>query len=179
MDLLMRVNRLTEQSIVQPGDTICIPEIIHGDVLPPTPGPSPTPAPPASHRPAPPLPALRHTFETAEPLVLQWIAIKDLEPDEWYMVEMTDISEVGMHPYRGFTRQTSFRVPAAWRPQEERVHDFEWRISIVRVTGQRADGSLIYTFGGRPGDSIVAQLARRHPHALRQLRRRQPRQRPA
>jgi LysM repeat protein len=152
MDLLMRVNRLTEQSIVQPGDTICIPEIIHGDILPPTPGPSPTPAPtgvPIGPRPLYP-PSGAH-FETAEPLVLQWIAIKDLEPDESYMVEMTDVSEVGLHPYRGFTRQTSFRVPPSWRPQEERVHDFEWRVTIVRITGQRADGSLIYSFGGRPG----------------------------
>lgn len=154
MDLLMRVNRLTEQSIVQPGDTICIPQVIHGDVLPPTPGPSPTPEPtgfPTGPRPLyPPSGAL---VETAGPVVLQWIAIKDLEPDEWYMVEMTDVSEVGIHPQRGFTRQTSFRVPASWRPQEESVHDFEWRVSIVRVTGQRADGSLVYTFGGRAGEA--------------------------
>lgn len=153
MDLLMRVNRLTEQSIVQPGDTICIPEIIHGDVLPPTPGPTPTPAPtgfPTGPRPL--YPPSGSMVEPAGPVVLQWIAVKDLLPDEWYMVEMTDISEVGIHPHRGFTRQTSFRVPGAWRPHDESIHEFEWRVSIVRVSGQRADGSLIYTFGGRPGE---------------------------
>ena len=42
LEALMAVNRLTEQSILQPGDSICIPEIIRGGVLPPTPGPSPT-----------------------------------------------------------------------------------------------------------------------------------------
>jgi LysM repeat protein len=154
MELLMRVNRLSEQSIVQPGDTICIPEVIHGDVLPPTPGPSPTPLPtgfPVGPRPL--FPPSGTVVDPAKPLALQWVAIKDLEPDEWYMVEMVDITEVGVHPHRGFTRQTSFRVPSSWRPQQEVVHDFEWRISVVRVTGQRADGSLIYTFGGRAGDA--------------------------
>ncbi len=154
MELLMRVNRLSEQSIVQPGDTICIPEVIHGDVLPPTPGPSPTPQPtgfPTGPRPL--YPPSGTTVDPLRPLALQWVASKDLEPDEWYMVEMTNLSEAGLHPYRGFTRQTSFRVPSGWRPQQEVVHAFEWRVSVVRVTGQRADGGLIYTFGGRPGDA--------------------------
>jgi len=45
LDLLLRVNRLTTDVIVQPGQTVCIPEMKVGIELPPTPGPSPTPAP--------------------------------------------------------------------------------------------------------------------------------------
>ena len=44
-ELLQQVNRLTERSVLQPGDTICIPEVSYGGILPPTPGPSPTPSP--------------------------------------------------------------------------------------------------------------------------------------
>jgi LysM repeat protein len=157
MQLLLAVNRLTEQSIVQPGDTICIPAVIHGDVLPPTPGPSPTPGPTAIPTGPRPLYPPSGSLVESGALTLQWVAIKDLAPDEWYMVEMMDAGEVGMHPHRGFTRQTSFAVPSSWRPPEDAVHDLDWRVSVVRVTGQRADGSLIYTFGGRGGD--IARLS--------------------
>ena len=150
-ELLQQVNRLDEQSILQPGDTICIPEISYGGILPPTPGPSPTPSP-TSFPPGPRLlyPTDGTIVESSDrPVVLQWVAVKDLAPDEWYMVELTDLSEVGAHPRRGFTRQNAFRVPGSWRPEEDAYHDFQWRVSIVHVTGRREDGGFIYTFGGR------------------------------
>lgn len=151
---LTEVNRLTEQSILQPGDRICIPNIIRGAVLPPTPGPSPTP----SATPPAPGPELLYPISDAVvdppegPLVMQWVAVKDLEQDESYMVEMTDLTAVDSHAWRGFTRQTSFRVPNSWRPLLDELHTFRWRVSIVRITGQREDGSLIYTFGGNSSD---------------------------
>jgi LysM repeat protein len=148
---LLAVNRLTDQSILQPGDTICIPQIIRGGVLPPTPGPSPTP----TNTPPPPGPQLLYpgrqtVVEPPQgPLVLQWVAVKDLADDEWYMIEVTDLTDLDAFPRRGFTRQNSFRVPESWRPQVEESHYFRWRVSIVLVTGQREDGSFIYTYGGR------------------------------
>lgn len=150
-DLLLRVNRLDEQSIMQPGDTICIPEIISGDVLPPTRGPSPTPSPTSY----PAGPTLLYPIDGTvveldqEPIILQWVAVKDLGENEWYMVELTDLSVEGQHPQRGFTRDNAFRVPQEWRPPVDEYHEFRWRVSIVRVTGQRQDGEFIYTFGGR------------------------------
>ncbi len=148
---LMAANRLTEQSILQPGDTICIPAIIRGGVLPPTPGPSPTPSPTEP----PAGPNLLYPIQEAqvtpadEPFFLQWVAVKDLAEDEWYMVEMTDLSAVASHPLRGFTRQTSFQVPGSWRPAVPETHLMRWRVTIVRVVGERQDGSFIYTFVGR------------------------------
>ena len=150
-DLLLQVNRLTDQSIMQPGDTICIPEVVYGEVLPPTPGPSPTPS--ATSFPAGPallFPTDGIVVEMSdEPIVLQWLAVKDLALEEWYMVELTDLAEEGQHPQRAFTRDNAFRVPGSWRPSIDAYHDFRWRISIVTVSGQRADGGFIYTFGGR------------------------------
>lgn len=150
-ELLLQVNRLTDQSVMQPGDTVCIPEVIHGELLPPTPGPSPTPSPTSF----PAGPALLYPTNGIvvemgdEPIVLQWLAVKDLAPEEWYMVELTDLSVESQHPQRAFTRDNAFRVPGSWRPPVEAYHDFRWRISIVTVTGQREDGGFIYTFGGR------------------------------
>jgi len=148
---LMAVNRLTEQSVMQPGDKICIPEIIRGGQIPPTAGPSPTPTvtqPPQG-------PYLLFPVEGAVvtppegPFFFQWVAVKDLEESEWYMVELTNLDSPDSHPLRGFTRQTSFSVPVTWRPSVPEDQIFRWRVRLVQVTGERADGTLIYTFGGR------------------------------
>ena len=149
---LVAVNRLTDQSILQPGDRICIPKIIRGGVLPPTPGPSPTPTatrpPPGPHL---LYPVLGADIEPSEgPTVLQWAAVKDLAADEWYMVELTDLTAVDSHPRRGFTRQTSFLVPDSWQLGGPDTHHLiRWRVTIVRVAGERGDGSFIYEFSGQ------------------------------
>ena len=151
---ILAVNRLNEQSILQPGDRICIPEIVRSGVLPPTPGPSPT----ATETPPPPGPELLYPpvgaqLSAAEqrPL-LQWVTVKDLAQDEWYMVEVTDLSDVDSHPLRAFTRETVFQLPDSWQPTTADTHEFRWRVSIVQVTGRRADGSFIYTFGGNSSE---------------------------
>jgi LysM repeat protein len=147
---LLAANRLTEQSILQPGDEICIPKIIRGGVLPPTPGPSPTATsspPPAGPHLLLPAPDSEFGYEE-DVIILQWVTVKDLDEDEWYMVEVTDLSEADAHPNRGFARQTTFTIPDEWWPTGEGLHRYRWLVSIVRVTGIREDGQFIYTFGG-------------------------------
>ena len=152
LEAIIAVNRQTQESIslLQPGDTLCIPELLYGDTIPPTPGPSPTP----SLTPPPGGPALLYpvdgsVVETGEtPIILQWTAVKNLEPNEWYMVELRDADARNGLPKRGFTRDQSFVVPQDWRPQVNEGRRMEWRVSIVQVTGHRSDGGFIYTFGG-------------------------------
>jgi LysM repeat protein len=150
-NLFLLVNRLTAESIPQPGDVVCIPEIVYGGNLPPTPGPSPTPtvtAPP----PGPQLlyPVANAVIQPPDGLVtLQWTAVKNLAEDEWYMVELTDLDHIDDLPYRGFTRDTAFHIPSSWRPKVEETHVLQWKVSIVVVNGRRADGLPIYTYGGQ------------------------------
>ena len=166
---LLAVNRLTDQSILQPGDEICIPRIIRSGVLPPTPGPSPTPTntpPPAGPHILLPLPEANIGL-SEEPFALQWVAVKDLDENEWYMVEMTDLSSVDSHPLRAFSRQTSFLVPKEWRPDDDETHQFRWQIAIVKVTGHREDGQFIYTFGGASSEEGSFYWAGTVPTATR------------
>ena len=117
-DLLAQVNRIVDPSLLQPGDPICIPQIVYGQSLPPTPGPSPTPTetlPP----PGPQLlyPVAGAVVDSLDALItLQWTAVKSLGESEIYMVELTNINDLDGLPYRGFTRDTAFRVPSEWRP---------------------------------------------------------------
>lgn len=153
-DLFLLVNRLTSDSIIQPGDTICLPEIVYGATLPPTAGPSPTP----STTPPPLGPSLLYPVQEAviEPptglITLQWVALKDLAEDEWYMVELTDMDRLDAAPWRGFTRDNAFQVPSSWRPPVAAPHQMRWRVSLVQVTGFREDGLPLFTYGGQSSD---------------------------
>lgn len=152
LEAIIAVNRQTQESIqlIQPGDTLCIPKILYGDTIPPTAGPSPTPSlTPPPEGPSLLFPTDGTTIESLDaPIVLQWTAVKDLEVDEWYMVEMRDADDRDSLPRRGFTRDPSFRVPVEWRPELNEMRRMAWLVSIVHVTGRRSDGGLIYTFGG-------------------------------
>lgn len=157
MEALLAVNWHTPESIalLQPGDVLCIPGVEYDlRLLPPTPGPSPTPQPTAAAA-GPELlyPVAGTVMEDGETAVLlQWVAVKDLAPDEWYMVELADDDELDAVPFRGFTRDNSFRLPSTWRPTTPELRPMRWRVAIVRVTGERVDGRFIYTFGGNTSD---------------------------
>jgi hypothetical protein len=85
-------------------------------------------------------------------VLLQWAAVKELQVDEWYMVELTDLSRPDSHAHRAFTRANALAVPEEWRPDDPEGHLLRWRVSIVLVTGRRHDGSFVYTFGGRASE---------------------------
>jgi len=158
LEAMLAINYLNQDSIVQPGDVICIPEVTSGP-LPPTPGPSPTP----SLTPSPRGPEILYPHDGAviispdQPFALQWLAVKDLAENEWYMVEFIDLTNTDAYPRRGFTRANAFRVPTDWRPEsindQPTDHQIQWRVSIVQVTGERADGRFTYTYGGETSRS--------------------------
>lgn len=149
-DLLAQVNRIDDPSLLQPGDTVCIPQIIYGESLPPTPGPSPTPTE-TSPPPGPQLlyPLNEATIDPPDGVVtFQWAAVKDLTETEWYMVELSNADDLDGQAWRGFTRDNSFQAPSHWRPDAPETRRMRWRVSIVNVTGERSDGLPIYTYGG-------------------------------
>lgn len=155
-EAIVAVNRLTDESIqlLHPGDTLCVPKIIHSDILPPTPGPSPTIT--ATSFPSGPqllYPVNGTKIERLDDwITLQWVAVKDLGESEWYMIELTDLDILDAVPRRAFTRDNSFRIPGSWRPEIEEQHNMRWRVSIVQVAGQRVDGEFIYRYGGRSSE---------------------------
>jgi LysM repeat protein len=156
VEAIVAVNRLTEESIqmLHPGDTLCVPKIIYSDTLPPTPGPSPTIT--ATSFPAGPdlLYPVRGTVidQLDEEITLQWVAVKDLDEAEWYMIELANVDAIDDIPQRAFTRDNAFRVPESWRPVIPELHNMRWRVSIVQVTGKRTDGGFIYNYGGQSSD---------------------------
>ena len=142
-DWLAQVNRISNPELLQPGDVVCIPEVLYDGegVIPPTPGPSPTPTA-TSLPPGPQLlfPANNARFTGDAPPALQWLAVQNLDDDEQYMVEVRNETDLESIILRAFTKSTSFQLPSRWRPTEEAPFQFSWRVTIVTVTDYRSDG---------------------------------------
>lgn len=150
LEAILAANRLTEQTLIKPGDTICIPEVYETFALGEEEEDSAESTPPT---PTPTGPRLLYPQQDAlvtgnDPLVLQWLAEKTLASNEQYMVEVTNLTDVTSRPFRAFTRNTSLQLPDAWQPPEGDTHTYRWRVRIVAVVDERPDGDPIYTASG-------------------------------
>ncbi|MGB1253427.1 MAG: LysM peptidoglycan-binding domain-containing protein, partial [Candidatus Promineifilaceae bacterium] len=153
LDALLLVNRLSPESILQPGDQVCVPTITiaitsidveSGGTFATEPRIAPNPqllSPPANGQLA------------TEAVMLQWIADRDLVANEWYMVEVTNLTDVTIRPFRAFVQQTSLQMPEGLISAES---TYRWRVSYVVVDGERKDGDFIYAFGGPFSESLFS-----------------------
>ena len=82
------------------------------------------------------------------PILLQWLGVDQLAADQWFMVEIFDLTDVNRPPLRAFTQANSVQVDPQWQADDDRPHRYRWQVSLVQATGEREDGSLIYTYGG-------------------------------
>ena len=147
LDALLLMNRLSAETLLSPGDTVCIPTIIYSAALPGDdiafdPGEREIIQPQILF---PPLDATLPAGNNA--VTLQWLAERPLAADEWYMIEVTELTDPSARPYRAFTRQTSFQIPTDWQNDSEAT-DWRWRVSFAWATEQRIDGELVYAYGG-------------------------------
>ncbi|MFK7805900.1 MAG: LysM peptidoglycan-binding domain-containing protein [Anaerolineae bacterium] len=148
LDAMLEMNYLTVDSIVQPGDPICIPQILEGPIFLPTPGPSPTPAPTQPPTgPAPLYPPDGFEHAAGDTVFLQWLSVEQLGAEERYMVEVIDTTDVDIHPKRLFTQSAGVPLPADWGPASGE-HNYVWRVSVVEITGRRDNGGFIYSIVG-------------------------------
>lgn len=151
IDVILQVNRLTDHTLLQPGDTVCIPKLVYdeaafvGLVSDNRPRWSPTPGGPRLLYPPP---GVRLT-DAGQGILLQWLAERNLAADEQYMLEVTDTSAPEGRPHRIFTRQTAYLIPPDWGPPaNEGQPVYRWRVSVVRVTSERPDGVFNYAYAG-------------------------------
>lgn len=109
---------------------------------------TPTVAPPY---PAPELllPANGSPFDSASSTVtLQWSSVGALRGNEYYQVTVTDITGGQNRQTIGHVKDTTFTVPANFRPTASQPHIFSWQVVPVAQIGVDADGLPVYIAGG-------------------------------
>ena len=142
LEALLAANRLQESAVVQPGDTVCIPKMVYlvSQTL--------------THyaredrpivQPRSLYPTEDSLLTTTTPILLRWLAERDLTENEWYMVEVTNLTDFNQRPHRAFTRQTSLKLPAEWIGAESA--DYRWRLTFVTLTP--SDKADVWTYQPR------------------------------
>ena len=120
----------------------------------PTPGPSPTPTTPPPY-PAPNLllPPDGASFTLAnDAFSLQWAAVGELRPNEFYGVSVVDLTDPNQRRLTDYVTDTKFIVPTSFRPNDALPHVMKWWVVIVRQIGTDSEGKPIYKSAGLPSD---------------------------
>lgn len=139
VEAIMTANGLQPGASVQPGQPLVIPKST--PTAPPSPTrlltPTATPGPPW---PAPTLLSPRDgaQFSGGEPVLLRWAAVGLLEEDQWYVLRIWHPGQSGRPLPATWTKGTSFRLPADWRPEAETVSEtFCWQVTVIQKSGEQ------------------------------------------
>ena len=158
LDALLTMNRLSADNILQPGDQVCIPTISY--TVPAGGEGAADGATFGVFNPAA-RPYLLYPPNFADvlelPVTLQWLSERDLAPDEYYMVEVTNLSDPLARPQRIFTRQNGVRLADAITDEAD-GDTFRWRVSYVRAE-QEQSGAFAYGYGGPSSEGVFTLRA--------------------
>jgi LysM repeat protein len=130
------INSLTANDFILPGDLLMIPvrevpaEVLAStaDVVAEATGTGAVYAEPRAIG-----PANEEAFALTDPVLLRWVSVDVLAPNEWYVLLIYPISG----PARTFpsiwTKTTSYNLDAAFAPTTGEAATYAWQVSVVRV----------------------------------------------
>jgi LysM repeat protein len=157
-EAIMATNNLAANAIIRPGDRLVIPAgAVPADVVAsvPTgePAAAPTQAPAGSSEIvyiAPRLigPPDGATLSREESVLLRWVSVDVLQPNEWYVLLLFPSQSSQPIPSI-WTKATSYRLGTELAPEAGSAVTYTWQVSVVRVqTG--ANGQLILAPASEP-----------------------------
>ncbi len=122
---LMDVNGISDPASIRTGQVLIIPleRVI-------TPGPTPTATlPPPWPAPNQLLPSDGQTFNASDTVTLQWTAVGRLRANEFYIINVEDVTCNCARIYRQSTSETKLIVPSTFRQTDDRLHVFRWTVT--------------------------------------------------
>ncbi len=76
---------------------------------------------------------------------LQWVGVGVLNPDEAYLIELTDVT-ANKIVLQAVTRNTSYPLPDSLIPTDGQTHSFSWMVYVAKPNADRVYGRV----GGAP-----------------------------
>jgi LysM repeat protein len=122
---LMDVNGITDPAAITAGQVLVIPleRIV-------TAGPSPTATlPPPWPAPNQLLPTDGQTFNASDVVTLQWTAVGTLRANEYYIVNVQDVTCNCARVFRQATTETKLTVPSTFRHTDNSLHVYRWTVT--------------------------------------------------
>ena len=78
-------------------------------------------------------PANRATLSRNEPVLLRWVSVDLLAPNEWYVLLIYPTEGDAQVLPTLWTKGTSYRLGAEFAPEEGQAAGYAWQVSVVRV----------------------------------------------
>ena len=157
-DAILAANNLAANAIIRPGDRLVIPAgAVPADVVASAPTSDPAAEPPQA--PAGPAeviyiaprligPPDGATLSRGESVLLRWVSVDVLQPNEWYVLLLFP-SQSSQPTPSIWTKATSYRLGTELAPEAGSAVTYTWQVSVVRVqTG--ANGQLVLTPASEP-----------------------------
>ncbi len=144
---ILQANNLSDNDFIRPGDVLMVPV----RQVPPEVLASSTDTPPAQANHAPVSsstpasantiyieprligPPDKATMRRDEAVLLRWISVDVLDPNEWYVLLVYPVSGAAQNIPSIWTKATSYRLDPALAPPEGQSADYAWQVSVVRV----------------------------------------------
>jgi LysM repeat protein len=141
---ILVINNLTNNDFIRPGDILLIPvRDVPAEVLTstgdPVSGPvsgdgaPPAPAGPVYGEPRPIGPANEEIIPVSDAVLLRWVSVDLLAPNEWYVLLIYPISGSARSFPSIWTKATSYRLEPAMAPAAGDNATYAWQVSVVRV----------------------------------------------
>jgi LysM repeat protein len=107
--------------------------------------PSPAPEYPAAELLQPPTGTY---FSRNDEVILQWLAASELRENEYFLVTIVDSTDGGSIVLEETVKDTRFIVDSSYRPSDSAPHIYGWKIGILALIGEDAEGQPIYREAG-------------------------------
>ncbi len=146
---ILEANGLSATDIIRPDDELTVPvrgvpdEVINGEAQPDAEatGSATGPSALASNdvdgtiyiEPRLTGPANRATISREEPVLLRWVSVDLLAPNEWYVLLIYPNEGTAQVLPTIWTKGTSYRLDTEFAPEEGQSAGYTWLVSVVRV----------------------------------------------
>ena len=151
---ILEANQLTADDVIRPGDELIVPvrqvpdEVVQAaEDAPPSVAEAgdATPEPESAIYIEPRLvgPPNRATISREEPVLLRWVSVDVLEPNEWYVLMIYPVEGAALTLPSIWTKATSHRLEQALAPDEGESATYSWQVSVVRVTAGPNDERIL------------------------------------
>lgn len=134
VDAILRANGLSDQDFIRPGDVLVIPvREVPSEVLASGPVEDGPANPPFYAEPRLIGPADDAVIGREEAILLRWVSVDVLAPNEWYVLLIYPISGSARSFPSIWTKATSFRMDGDLAPPAGDSATYVWQVSVVRV----------------------------------------------
>ncbi len=134
VDAILQANGLRNNDFIRPGDVLLIPvREVPAEVLAAGPAEDAPANPPFYPEPRLIGPPDDATLPRTEPILMRWVSVDVLAPNEWYVLLIYPISGAARSFPSIWTKATSFRLDGDLAPGVGESATYVWRVSVVRV----------------------------------------------